>query len=97
MPPRRWGESKEYCTEANVCLPDGADMRESAEENALISTVTLGVGLAALTTGAVLYLTAPSSEGSDESARLRRLPNYAASVSPGVGGAPWVLTLKGAW
>lgn len=52
-----------HCSSAtNECDPEGKSLRSSAESRALISTITIGVGAAAIIAGAVLFFTAPRSK-----------------------------------
>ena len=52
-----------------VCTPAGRSEIDSAKGKALVSTIGIGVGAAALVTGAVLVLTSPSPKRTT-SARL---------------------------
>lgn len=62
----------------NQCTPAGQELAEDARRRATISTVTVGLGAAALVTGAVLYFTAPKPE--------QRTVVVMPSVAPGAGG-----------
>lgn len=57
-------KSYDYCepSNRNECDETGVDKREQAEQDALVSTIFIGVGAAALATGVVLYLVAPSKQ-----------------------------------
>ncbi|HEY5959804.1 MAG TPA: tetratricopeptide repeat protein [Polyangiaceae bacterium] len=56
-------KSKDECpSDPNLCRPEGVDLRESALHRATISTVAFAIGGATLAAGAVLLLTAPSTE-----------------------------------
>jgi hypothetical protein len=64
MATRKNGESKGNCShqDPNLCEPQGVAQREDAKGLASLATI-LGIGGGAvLTTGAVLYLTAPATE-----------------------------------
>jgi tetratricopeptide (TPR) repeat protein len=68
-----WGDAKDVCggelTCANQDDTDRAnDLADTASLYGNVSTVMIGVGAAALVTGAVLYFTAPKSGGGDERA-----------------------------
>jgi hypothetical protein len=57
-------DSKTYCNlnqVKNDCSQTGVDLRSDALTDATVSTVLIGVGVAAVGAGAVLYFTAPSS------------------------------------
>jgi serine/threonine-protein kinase len=49
-----------HCNDQSVCDPAGFALLEDARGAATISTVGFGVGLAAIATGVLLYVTAPS-------------------------------------
>jgi serine/threonine-protein kinase len=56
-------KSKDECpTDPNLCSRAGVDLRDAALHRATISTAAFAVAGASLAAGAVLYLTAPSSE-----------------------------------
>jgi hypothetical protein len=46
----------------NSCQPEGVNLRNDARTAGNLATVSVGVGMAALVAGAVLYFTAPSGE-----------------------------------
>jgi hypothetical protein len=48
------------CTN-NVCGAEGKSLRDDAESKALVATIAMGVGAAAIVAGAVLFFTAPRS------------------------------------
>lgn len=54
-------DSESHCV-GNACDPTGLDLRDRAVTKGNVSTVFFVVGVAALAGGAVLYLTAPSSD-----------------------------------
>jgi hypothetical protein len=43
----------------NACDPEGKSLRDDAESKAMIATIAIGVGAAAIALGAVLFFTAP--------------------------------------
>lgn len=49
------------CEDANVCAPGPYQQRNDARARGNVATVVIGVGAAALATGVVLYLLAPTS------------------------------------
>lgn len=57
----RFDDSASLCNEAGFCTPAGTAIRDSAQSKAVVASVITGVGAAALVTGVVLWLTAPSS------------------------------------
>jgi hypothetical protein len=76
----KWADAKELCGDDNVC-PDQATLEMSqqltddAKSKAMLSTVCVGVGVAAIAGGVILWLTAPSSSASTEgNASLRVTP-----------------------
>ena len=68
------------------CNATGVDARHRAAQAANVSTVALGVGLAALATGAVLWLVRPGAQ-----------PASGAVAKPHVSFNPWGLSVEGAW
>lgn len=64
----KFDDGMKYCN-GDVCKPDGVDLREKAYDQGTIATIVGGVGLAAIATGAVLYLTEPSGAPKQTSAR----------------------------
>jgi hypothetical protein len=66
---RKWGSAGAHCT-AGVCDPTGAAINRDARQLGDVGTVVGGVGVAALATGAILYLTAPRARPVVEHARL---------------------------
>ncbi len=50
-------DSMQYCTTDTLCTQEGADLRDEAKTSGNISTVSFGVGAAALVTGVVLIAT----------------------------------------
>jgi hypothetical protein len=73
-------ESDLHCRQ-NLCDQKGVDLRDEALGSATVSTVTFGIGIAALVAAPVLWFTAPSS-----SARTRTglgVAPHAGSGSPG--------------
>lgn len=66
-------DSKGACNDAGYCTADGTSLRKSASDKATVSTIVTGVGVAALVTGGILWLTAPRKEqaawGTTRSAR----------------------------
>ena len=80
-----WSDAKERCGDDNVCdnqtdFDASTEHTDRAKSKALLSTVFVGVGAAALIGGVVLWLTAPSSSevAAEGHAALR--------VAPMVGG-----------
>jgi serine/threonine-protein kinase len=64
------------CLANNDCLPAGMADRERANKQAVVATVAMGVGAAAIVSGAVLYFFAPSRSG-----------NTSVAIAPDVHGA----------
>ena len=74
-----YGDSKDLCSDSNICTQHGSDLRSSAKSKALVSTVASGVGVAGLATAVVLWLTAPKADGPERpaSATAHRDPRWA--------------------
>jgi serine/threonine-protein kinase len=79
-------DSKAFCSQQdpNTCTAEGVELRNDARANGNIATAAMGIGLALVATGTVLYLTAPSEP---KGARV----GVAASAT-GAG-----ISLRGAW
>jgi hypothetical protein len=54
-----YSDSKDLCSEKNICTADGTKLRNTAKSRALVATVATGVGAAALAAAGVLWFTAP--------------------------------------
>jgi hypothetical protein len=54
----KWSDAQQTCTRT-MCDAAGHAKAADANDTALLSTVAFGVGVAALTTGIVVYLTTP--------------------------------------
>ncbi len=68
-------DAEEFCNDANVCDDQqGLDLTEEAKDAALISNIGFAVGGAALATGIVLFIVAPSGE-----------PEHALRIAPRIG------------
>jgi hypothetical protein len=67
-----YSDSKDLCSDSNICTQHGSDLRSSASSKALVSTVATGVGIAGLATAAVLWLTAPKAAAAERSALAAR-------------------------
>jgi hypothetical protein len=83
----RYDESLSHCPQTNVCDDVGVSRRDDARSAGTVATVAFGVGAAALVTGGVLWLSAPSSHSE------RREPPPRVSVAPTLGGA----LIRGTW
>jgi serine/threonine-protein kinase len=57
-----YSDSEELCNADNYCTQRGVELRESAQGKALGASIAAGVGVAALTTAAVLWFTAKDTE-----------------------------------
>ena len=88
-----YSDSKSLCNDANVCTPHGTELRDSASNKALASTIACGVGIAALGTAAVLWFTAPNKPESPLAARAQ--PNRRWAIGPSVGS--WGIEAQGAF
>ncbi len=67
-------EALTHC-DGTLCDARGLSLTTSARSSAAISTIGFGVGGAALATGVVLYLTAPSNKSTSAAASLRMSPS----------------------
>jgi hypothetical protein len=57
----KFNDTASLCN-GNLCTEEGASMRHDAVRSGNIATIVGAVGIAAMATGAVLYLTAPSAQ-----------------------------------
>jgi hypothetical protein len=57
-----YSDSKDLCSDTNICTQHGADLRSTAKSRALVSTIATGVGVAGLATAVVLWVTTPKAE-----------------------------------
>lgn len=64
----KFDDGMKYCN-GDLCKQQGVDLRDDAYSQGTIATIVGGVGLAAIATGAVLYLTAPSGAPRQSTAR----------------------------
>jgi len=83
----RWDASNDasrssLCTANDECGPEGQSIRSDARRTALIATVVVGAGAAAVVTSAVLFLTAPKSSPSRARA-LAVAPTVGPDLRPG--------------
>ena len=69
-----WRRSKDYCDGDRVCSSRGSALAARAERSADLSTLLVGAGVAAAATGALLWLTAPSSDPASPSSSARVVP-----------------------
>lgn len=90
-----YSDSKDLCSDSNICTQQGSDLRSSAKKKALVSTVTTGVGIAGLASAAVLWFTAPKAASSERStsARAERARRWAIAPNRDV----WGLEVNGAF
>jgi hypothetical protein len=79
-------EYEKRCDSNNVCDQKGVTLNEEAVRAGNIANVAMGVGLGALATGVILYLTAPSSSSS-----------VALGVDPALDASAGRIVVKGAW
>lgn len=52
-------DASKLCTEAGTCTSTGVELVDDARSKAVVANLTIGLGLAAVAGGVVLYLTAP--------------------------------------
>ncbi len=67
---RKWDSAGAHCDDNDLCDDEGTEINRKAQLYGNIGTVVVSVGVAALVTGAVLYVTAPSARPVLEHARL---------------------------
>jgi serine/threonine-protein kinase len=67
-------DAEKFC-EGTRCTADAESLTDQAKSSALVSDIGIGVGAAALITGAVLYFTLPKSAPSAKRMRLTPLAN----------------------
>jgi serine/threonine-protein kinase len=60
----KYQDSKQHClsSDENQCEPQGIELRDEARTSGNVATISGLFGLAAVTAGAIVYFTAPSSE-----------------------------------
>jgi hypothetical protein len=63
-----WSDTKEQCKAFPYCGEEGARLAQQAKTSALISTIGFATGIAGISGGALLWFTAPSASGSQETA-----------------------------
>jgi hypothetical protein len=80
-------DAQSHCDAANRCDAAGLGLRDDAIRNGTISTIAFAAGGAALITGAILWLTAPSNARSRGGLR----------AAPTVGANTMGLNLRGEW
>jgi hypothetical protein len=77
---RKWDSAGDHCFAGDICDAEGAEINREARRYGNIGTVVGGVGVAALVTGAVLYVTAPAARQVLEHATLDASPDAASGV-----------------
>lgn len=85
MAKKTYSDSSTYCDESNRCSGTGMELDGQAHRWATLSTVSFGVGAAALAAGGVLYFTTPADAPHD----------IAVGSAPVPGGA--TLSMGGIW
>lgn len=66
----KWGDAKDHCPNDLCKDPEGPALRDEAKNAATASNIAFGIGLVALAGGIVLYVTAPSANGTAQSTSL---------------------------
>jgi hypothetical protein len=59
------------CNAQDLCSPNGLQLRDDASSAATLSTIFVGVGIAAMAGGAILYFTAPHASPTQRAAASR--------------------------
>ena len=83
MAKSEWNDAHSSECNGNVCSPDGKQRIDAARDKGTLATIVFGAGAALSVTGAVLFLTAPSSRS--ESASRPALSVSAAAWQHGSG------------
>ena len=76
----QYDESQDHCDDNNACDPKGAQLIDDARSSALTSNILIGVGVAAIATGAILWFTAPKERPTAVTARPVVGPSTVAGV-----------------
>ncbi len=79
----KWGSVGMHCDANHVCDAEGVSINQDARLFGNAGTIVGGVGLAALITGAVLYVTAPAARPVVEHARVDVYENSRVQISFG--------------
>jgi hypothetical protein len=58
----QWSDAKRNCPHLPACTPKGVQETSDANQSALVSTVSFGIGFAAVAAGAALWWTAPATD-----------------------------------
>jgi len=77
-----YSDSKDLCSDSNICTQRGSNLRSSAKSKALVSTVATGVGIAGLATAVALWFTAPKAEGPERAASARAHHDRCWAIAP---------------
>ncbi|HKO49853.1 MAG TPA: hypothetical protein VJV79_19115 [Polyangiaceae bacterium] len=87
-----YSDSKASCNDDNVCTEHGKQLRDSAQNKALVSTISVGLGAAALVTAGVLWFTAPKA-----ASRSEVTVRHEARWALGLNSRAWGVELNGAF
>jgi hypothetical protein len=81
----KYNDSLGACSPANpnACTQSGVDQRNSARSSGNIASVAFAVGGVALATGIVLWVTAPSSHGSEQGVAIGVVPTLGGGMVQG--------------
>jgi hypothetical protein len=81
----KYNDSLDAClpSSPNQCSQSGVDQRNSARTSGNIASVAFAVGGVALATGIVLWLTAPSSHGSEQGVAIGVVPTLGGGMVQG--------------
>ncbi len=81
----KYNDSLANCSTSspNECMQTGVDQRNSARTSGNIASVAFAVGGVALATGIVLWLTAPSSHGSEQGVAIGVVPTLGGGMVQG--------------
>lgn len=85
----QWDEAMSHCENGakTRCTPEGIALGESADTSALLANVLIGVGVAGVAGGVILYLTAPANSASKAGRNVQLVP----TISAGYQGASLML------
>lgn len=84
-----YDDSLEVCRTETLCSPEGLDLRDEADSQALVSSITIPIGGVLVAGGLLMFFLAPDDDAPTEEGHLTFTPQ----LGPGQAG----LTLHGAW
>jgi hypothetical protein len=79
----RWDDSRQFCDQANRCDAEGGRLVDEARSSAMAANVLVGVGIAALAAGAIVYFTAPRRAAKESRTAVTAHPVVTPSLAGG--------------